>query len=414
MIITSEIIGRKEVEIIRGALIKLLIILILITAISPLIQAEEVVVSAQAEITAGAELARREALQNAFLKAVRQTTGNYIRQSTLVENSKLISRRIFSQAEGYVKSYQILEESAVEGVYQLKVKADVTSSLLSDLEELKLIIETQTSNPRILLLLADAQPATLSSEPVNEFQAEVEARARTLGAPAEINPEAEQIQKSLRIELQELGFEITTAAAEARFLDFLDNPEEWQQEAQALLKSSKQPFELLIIGEHNSTKLGEKDFGFGSLIIQGVRGSFSVYSAQTGEKLKEINFLEKAYAKNGTRALELAVEKTGRSGAKRMAAELMPLINLNSGQKRLKLKVNNLAAYQNLTALEKVFKKLEGIKSFKLHSFADNSASYLLNVMQSTEVLAERLTNEKEFPLQVEELGPDYLELTAN
>ena len=76
--------------------------------------------------------------------------------------------------------------------------------------------------------------------------------------------------------------------------------------------------------------------------------------------------------------------------------------------------MNNLAAYKDLSSLETVILKMEAIKSFKLHSFADNSASYLLNVMQSTEVLAERFNNEKEFPLQVVELGPDYLELTAN
>ena len=401
-------------EIIKSALFKLLIILILITLISPLTQAKEITVSAEADISGEAEIARREALQNAFLKAVRQVTGKYIRQATLVENSQLISRRIFSEAEGYVSSYQILEESAVEGVYQLRIKADVTAKLFSDIEELKMIIETQTSNPRILLLVDDAQEETLTRESVNQFQTEVEAIERTLGAPAGINPNAEQIQELLRNGLQALGFELATAEAEENFLEALANPAEWQQDAPNLIKDSRQPFELLIIGEHNLVKLGEKNFGFGPLIIQGVESSFLAYSAQTGEKLEEINFTEKAYAKDENRARDMAVAKAGESGSERLAAELMPLINLNSGQKRLKLKVNNLAAYQDLNSLEQVIKKLEGIKSFKLHSFADNSASYLLNVIQSTDVLAERFNNEKNIPLQVREIGPDYLELNAN
>src|SRR6056297_2150182 len=123
----KAIIIRKEVKIIRCSFIKILFILILITLISPPTQAESVTVSAKTEITAGAKLARKEALQNAFLEAVRQTTGNYIRQSTLLKNSELISQRIFSRAEGYVRSYQILDESAVEGFYQLQIKAEVTS-----------------------------------------------------------------------------------------------------------------------------------------------------------------------------------------------------------------------------------------------------------------------------------------------
>ena len=393
-----------------------MIVLILIIVISPFARAEEVTVSTEADITAGAELARREALQNAFLEAVQKAAGNYINKSTLVENSQLISRRIFSRAEGYVSSYQILEESAAAGVYQLKIKAEVTSKLFSDLEELKMIIKTQTSNPRILLLMDDAQIETLTRTSVNEFQAEVAAIERSLGAMSGVNPNAERIQQFLKNELQQLGFELAAGDIENVFLNSLGGSEQWQQNAPKLLTSSKRkwPFELLITGKHHSVRLGEKKFAFGPLIIQGVESSFSVYSAQTGEKLKEIKFTEKAYAEDPNRALEIAVEKVGSSGAVRLTEELMPLINLNSGQKSLKLKVNNLASYGDLTSLEKVIKKLEGIKSFKLHSFADNSASYILNVMQSTDVLAERFNNEEEFPLKIMELGPDYLELTAN
>lgn len=390
--IMKAIIGRKEVEMIRSSLIKILFILILSILVSPLTQAEAVIVSAETEITAGAKLARREALQNAFLEAVRQTTGSYIHQSTLLENSKLISQRIFSKAEGYVRSYQILKESAAGGVYQLQIKAEVTSRLFSDLEELKLVIETQTSNPRILLLIDDAQPETLTRGSINQFQ-------------------AEQIQQNLRSGIQQLGFDL---APEAEFLNSIRMPAEWQQQAAELLRKSRQPFELLIIGEHNLIKLGERDFGSGTLIIQAVESSFLVYSAQTGERLQEISFTEKAYARDPARATAVAVEKMRSSGAERLTAELMPLINLNSGQKKLKLKVSNLADFEDLTALEQAIKKLEGIQSFKLQTFAGNSASYLLKVIQNTAVLAERFNNEKDFPLQVLELGPDYLELKAN
>ncbi|MGM0549427.1 MAG: flagellar assembly protein T N-terminal domain-containing protein, partial [Bacillota bacterium] len=124
---------------------KIFIILILLTLITPLTQAQEITVSAEAEIIAGVELARKEALQKAMVKSVRQAAGNFIRKSILVENSKLISSRIYSQAEGYISNYQILSQSAAAGVYKLEIKAEVTSKLSSDLEELKLIIENQTN-----------------------------------------------------------------------------------------------------------------------------------------------------------------------------------------------------------------------------------------------------------------------------
>lgn len=407
-------IGRKEVKIIRSALLKIFILLILISLITPVVQAEEIVVSAKTRITAGAELAQKEARQKAFVKAVQKLTGNYIRQSTLVENSKLISRRIFSKAEGYVKNYQILEESANSGVYTIKIKADVTSKLLSDLEELKLIIENQTNNPRLLLFVKDVQTTTLAGSNLNEFQLYVRAIEDSLTEQAGINKISDQIQRNLSINLKELGFKLAKQSSKLDFLQAVGGLQGWEQNSSQLVNNFQFPFELLIIGKNELKQLGEKDFGFGLLKIAGVKSSFLVYSAQTGEELKKITFTEKAYARSTQKALDLAIEKAGRAGAENLAQELLPLVDLNSGQKTLKLKVNNLAAYEDLTKLEKVIKKLSGVQNFKLYSFADNSASYLLKVLQTTDVLAERFSNEKKFQLQVQELGPDYLELNAN
>ncbi|ADO77981.1 hypothetical protein [Halanaerobium praevalens] len=393
---------------------KIFIILILLTLITPLTQAQEITVSAEAEIIAGVELARKEALQKAMVKSVRQAAGNFIRKSILVENSKLISSRIYSQAEGYISNYQILSQSAAAGVYKLEIKAEVTSKLFSDLEELKLIIENQTNNPRLLLFVEDVQTTALAGSNSNEFQLYVREIEDSLTEQAGINKISDQIQRNLSLNLKGLGFRLAKQSSELDFLQVVGGLQGWEQNSSQLVDSFQFPFELLIIGQSELKQLGEKDFGFGLLKIAGVKSSFLVYSAQTGEELKKITFTEKAYARSTQKALDLAIEKAGRAGAENLAQALLPLVDLNSGQKNLKLKVNNLAAYEDLTKLEKVIKKLSGVQNFKLYSFADDSASYLLKVLQTTAVLAERFANEKEFPLQVKKLGPDYLELQAN
>lgn len=408
------IIGRKEVKIIRSAFLKILVILILLISITPLIQAKEIIVSAEAEIIAGVELARKEALQKAMVKAVRQEAGNFIRKSILVENYKLISSRIYSQAGGYISNYQILSESAAAGFYQVEIKADVTSKLFSDLEKLKSIIANQTNNPRLLLFVESVQKTALAGTNLNEFQLYVRAIEDSLTEQTGVSNISDQIQKNLRINLKELGFKLAKPSSQLEFMQSVGGLQGWEQNSSQLVSDFQFPFELLIIGKSELKQLGEKDFGFGLLKIAGVKSSFLVYSAQTGDQLKRITFTEKAYARSTQKALDLAIEKAGRAGAENLAQALLPLVDLNSGQKTLELKVNNLAAYQDLTKLEKVIKKLSGVQNFKLYSFADNSASYSLKVLQATDVLAERFANDKGFPLQVKKLGPDYLELRAN
>ncbi|MGM0549428.1 MAG: hypothetical protein ACQER0_09210, partial [Bacillota bacterium] len=260
----------------------------------------------------------------------------------------------------------------------------------------------------------DVQTTALAGSNSNEFQLYVREIEDSLTEKAGINKISDQIQRNLSLNLKGLGFRLAKQSSELDFLQVVGGLQGWEQNASQLVDSFQFPFELLIIGQSELKQLGEKDFGFGLLKIAGVKSSFLVYSAQTGEELKKITFTEKAYARSTQKALDLAIEKAGRAGAENLAQALLPLVDLNSGQKTLKLKVNNLAAYEDLTKLEKVIKKLSGVQNFKLYSFADDSASYLLKVLQTTAVLAERFANEKEFPLQVKKLGPDYLELQAN
>ena len=84
-----------------------------------------VTVSAAAVTVTGMGSSERAALKQALRQAVEQQVGVMVDSRSYVQNYRLIYDRVYTQADGYIKSYEVLESSHKNGIYQVKVKADV-------------------------------------------------------------------------------------------------------------------------------------------------------------------------------------------------------------------------------------------------------------------------------------------------
>ena len=95
----------------------------------------------------------RTALTDAMRKAIESEVGVYIDSSTYVENYKTINDRIYTQADGYVRSYEIISRDQSAGMYTLTIRADVASDALrSDLMtyvQKKAVIGANMMDPRV-------------------------------------------------------------------------------------------------------------------------------------------------------------------------------------------------------------------------------------------------------------------------
>jgi len=106
-------------------------------------------------ISNNASGARDGAIADALRKAVEQAVGTLVAADTLVENFQVIEDSVYTNSQGYVKSYSIISEAQSAGLYEVRVRAVVASGDLSgDLGALGLL-QRKAERPRVLFMMAE-------------------------------------------------------------------------------------------------------------------------------------------------------------------------------------------------------------------------------------------------------------------
>lgn len=102
-----------------------------------------------------AAMARDGAIADALRKAVEQAVGTLVASDTLVENFQAVEDRVYTNSQGYVKSYSIISEARSADVYEVRVRALVAAGDLSgDLGALGLL-QKKAERPRVLFMVAE-------------------------------------------------------------------------------------------------------------------------------------------------------------------------------------------------------------------------------------------------------------------
>ena len=95
-------------------------------------------------------IARDRAVDDAKRKAVEQVAGSRVSSQSISQNFQLVEDRIYAQASGFVRRYRILSEERTQGVYRVRIEADVDGKALAD--DLTLIMKTR---PRVIVMIAE-------------------------------------------------------------------------------------------------------------------------------------------------------------------------------------------------------------------------------------------------------------------
>ncbi|MEM2941914.1 MAG: flagellar assembly protein T N-terminal domain-containing protein, partial [Candidatus Bathyarchaeia archaeon] len=79
-------------------------------------------------------MAREKALEDALRRAVEQAVGTFISSDAMVENGVLLSEKIYKESKGFVKSYEVVEETVDEKsqLVWVTIKAEVLMLKLSE------------------------------------------------------------------------------------------------------------------------------------------------------------------------------------------------------------------------------------------------------------------------------------------
>lgn len=126
------------------AVIRLVLVAVLVVAAataSAQFSQKSIVVEGEAET-------KDEAVKIALRAAVEQGVGILVDSETLVENNELISDKIYTEVQGYVTEYNVIEETEEAGLVTVKVQATVSlAKLRKSIKGLKIILE-EKENPR--------------------------------------------------------------------------------------------------------------------------------------------------------------------------------------------------------------------------------------------------------------------------
>ena len=99
--------------------------------------------------------ARDQAIQDALRLAVEQAAGTMVSSETLVQNYEVLRDQVYSQSQGYIRHYEVTNETTEGNLYRVTIQAAVAmGNLKNDLAALGLLM-ARKSMPRVMIMVAE-------------------------------------------------------------------------------------------------------------------------------------------------------------------------------------------------------------------------------------------------------------------
>ena len=124
-------------------------------------------VSAAVVTVTGQGSSERSALRQALRQAVERQVGVMVDSRSYVQNYRLINDCIYTQADGYIKNYEVLSSTKENGICTVKVRADVAeqklSAVLGSYAQKKAVVGANLQDPRVGGVAMDQQGVRYAS-----------------------------------------------------------------------------------------------------------------------------------------------------------------------------------------------------------------------------------------------------------
>ena len=266
-------------------------------------QDKDVVVTGEAAIQGGNTMgARQQALTAAFRAAVESGLGTLIQSSTTVKNFQLVSDKIYSQSQGYVKNYDVLQEgvNSSNSNYSVKIKAVVNlANLTTDLRALG-VLENLMGNPKIMSMIDEVSvskgESVLAQDPSSSIALEEKLKENNFELV-----DREQVNKIRQEEMERMGGDFNMEK-------MMDNPDEVKRIAQ---KAQEYGAQYLLMG----TTIIEQSPPSGGRFQANAAFKCKIVDAATAEKVALTQKAESGIGNSVSSADMYAGQKVGESAA---------------------------------------------------------------------------------------------------
>jgi len=344
--------------------------------------------------------ARDKAIDDALRKAVESAVGTMVSSETITENYQLISDRIYSKAEGYVKKYKILEEKASEGVFIVKVQAQVAVGAVSaDLDGIKSLLKRK-GMPKVIIMVAEQNVG------MNDA-----AGWWTKGGPT-VSTDMQVVENTLMELMRDKGFTFVdheVLAGKKKIEGAISN----LSDKQAREIASVTDAEIILVGKAIAKEIGKTMEGSNlrsadaEVAVRAINTDNGEIIAVTSDRAT-VPHLSPATA--GSLALKKASEKVA---GKLIAGIAKKWTEDTSGANRILMKVNGVKNNQLLSKFINALRnQIRGVKEVNQQKLKQGTAVLDVMLAGDTKSMAAEMEAKDyggAFKIEVEEVSPNSM-----
>lgn len=342
-------------------------------------------VSAAAPVTVtGRGADRQEALHDAMRLAVERSVGTLLAAETLVQNAAVVRDEIYTQAQGFVQAYTILDESCADGLWKVTASVTVDRASSSPLGQ-KLARVLLAQDPRVAVVVLDAATGAADAAGEGGIVAALQAYGFTRVSGSEA---------------------LIGRFGAARFARLLEGTS-----PDALL--SELGAEYLLVGRSRSECGGDVLEGYGDGRMSGLVSyrahiDAKLLRAATGEVVaargETAAAADIAAASGSGRALVAAGKKLGARMAEQLGTDGSKVV------KSVRI-IASLPAYARVAALQSALGRVAGVGNVYVRDYRANAATIDVDYANTAQALARALEKEISLRLVVEEVAQGLVRL---
>ncbi len=356
---------------------------------------EKVESQGQAAILDGDKAAAHDkAIDDALRKAVESTVGTMISSETITENYQLISDRIYSQAEGYVRKYQVVDEKEEDGVIIVEIKAEVSVGAVSkDLDGLKTLLKRKNM-PKVMIMIAEQNIG-------------MNGPAYWWGKSGPVSMQMSVVENSMMEVMRDKGFSFVDTEVLSGTKK-IGMPVSRLSDKQAMRVADLSDAQILVVGQAVAKDLGKVDPAVRFLAAQAEINA-RVINTDNGKIIAVASAIGKGHHLDAKFAGNQALKRAGKKLANTLIAKIAKVwVEETSGTNEIRMTVTGFKNRKHLVGFIKVLRnRVRSVKDVREKRMRSGKAVLEVDLAGETRAMATELEAKDfggEFRIEVTEV----------
>lgn len=331
---------------------------------------------------------RDEALRDALRRAVEQALGVTVRSKTLMVDLAVVQDRVTSQAAGYVRTYDVTNESQANGLYRVTIDAVVDTDLIqSDLQGFGALLRSSLGNPRVMIVASGASG----------------------GAGSAPHAAIEPLQRYLT----DRHFVVVDAGSAGN----ASGPGSPAQVGTPALQAARaQNADVVIVTEVSSAKGPSRATAYGQIVSVRSTVSYRALLAATGQVVATVSTTSAGAAVSETEAADTGIRTAATKIIPDLVRQVVTALNTTTSSgtssASIKVTVHGLSTFAEALKVDALLRSMRGVNDVRQRSFASGVAEFDVQGSATATDIATRMSTSSSLRLSVTYMDAYRIEAT--